>query len=118
MPQVIPQDEQSRQMQALLEEFSKGTESAERFCLAKGIPVWKFYHWRKKLGFDFSTRRNRKKPANKFVRVDIAPEVIPSVIPPARQSYEILFYDGTRLFLPMDFTEEKVKGLLEALRGR
>ena len=117
MPQVIPQEEQSRQMQALLEEFSKGTVSADRFCAAKSIPIWKFYHWRKKLGFDFSSRRTRKKPSG-FVRLDIAPEVIPSVIPASRQSYEILFYDGTRLFLPADFTQEKVTGLLQALRGR
>ena len=118
MPQVIPPDETARQMQALLEEFSKGTESAERFCAAKSIPIWKFYHWRKKLGFDFSSRRSRKKPSSAFVRLDIAPEVIPSVIPPARQSYEILFYDGTRLVLPMDFAQEKATGLLRVLRGR
>ena len=117
MPQVIPQDEQSRQMQALLEEFSRGTESAERFCAAKSIPIWKFYHWRKKLGFDFSSHRTRKKPAT-FVRLDITPKKIESFIQPTRQSYEILFYDGTRLFLPMDFTEERVSGLLRVLRGR
>ena len=117
MAQIIAQDEQSRQMQAMLEEFSRGTETAERFCAARDIPEWKFYHWRKKLSFDFSSRRNRKKPSG-FVRLDIAPEVIPSVVPPPRQSYEILFYDGTRLFLPMDFTEGKVTGLLRSLRGR
>jgi hypothetical protein len=111
------QEDLCDRMRTLLEEFSRGTETTEQFCKSQGIPEWRFQYWRKKLGYDFRSRRAEKK-ASSFVRLDISPQSRPPLLQPLRQSYEILLSDGTRLYLPIDFTEDRLTGLLRALRSR
>ena len=99
----------------ILSEHKRSGLSARQFCRSKGIPVQRFYWWKRRL----SNFEGNDKPKSKKRK-----SLVPVVVFEANKSgdgssgkepFELLLKDGVVLRVPQDFEGNALESLLLAL---
>jgi hypothetical protein len=93
----------------LVSEQSKSRQSVAAFCGERGLRVWQFYEWKKRL---------RKSEAAKFVEVQIAAPGEPVQLAGARSSaIEVRLREGRSLVVKPGFEASHLRALLSVLES-
>ena len=94
----------------LLAEQKESGKSIAGFCRDRGMPVWQFYEWKKRL---------RQAESASFVAVElVASQTAAAVITPAAvqsAAIEIRLRGGRSLLVGPDFTADHLRRLLTVL---
>ena len=85
--------------------------SLRAFAAERGLSVWTFYDWRRRLG---RTRR-RSRGTSGLVAVDVVEEARPAS--EATDGFEVILSDGCRVRVPVNFAAARLVELIAVLRS-
>jgi len=95
-------------MRCLFAEYTQSGGSVKSFCQSHNLSLHQYHYWRRKFKLNF----RRKKFSGRFMKVNLSSSGI------SGSFYELLFPDGMRFRIPLNFEESSFNRLFRILRGQ